>query len=94
MPKITSDMLDNFPYDHYTSQVIIRRGRKYFNNGHVCEIDYQGGYAICQVEGNYDDYEVSLRLYTENQIMLTCHLPARGTSVCLQAHGRLDDGAE
>lgn len=83
MSKITSDMLDNFPYDHYASQVIIQRGRKYFNNGHVREIDYQGDYAICQVEGNYEDYEVSLRLYAKNQIVLSCTCPhAEQVSVC------------
>ncbi|NOY99468.1 MAG: DEAD/DEAH box helicase family protein [Chloroflexi bacterium] len=83
MPKITSKLLDEFPYDHNVSPAVVQRGRQYFRTGHVYEIDYQGDYAVCQVEGNYDDYEVTIRLYATKQVLLTCTCPhAAQVPVC------------
>ncbi len=83
MPKITADLLDKSPYKHYTSAAVIQRGQQYFRSGHVYEIDYQGNYAICQVEGSFAEYEVEIILHANNHVSYACTCPhAKQVRVC------------
>ena len=74
--ELTSDLLDSFPFSIYASEGIIQRGRKYFHDGRVFDIQYDGSSAICLVEGSEDeDYEVSIKLQETKRIKVSCTCP-------------------
>ena len=64
---LTPQLLETFPYYQHADYKTIQRGQQYFRDGHVYEIEYYDDYAICQVEGNNDDYEVIISLTAETK---------------------------
>lgn len=80
---LTPNLLDTYPYYQKTDYKTIQRGQQYFSEGRVFEIDYHENYAICQVEGHHDSYEVTIRVDDANQILMSCTCPqAKVTQVC------------
>lgn len=74
--ELTSEFLNNFPLHQYASDSIMQRGRKYFREERVYEIEVNGASAECLVEGSYDeDYEVSIRLARQDRISFYCTCP-------------------
>jgi len=84
MPKLTPEILNNFPLSHYASEAVIQRGRQYFRKEKVFEIKIDGSSAYCLVEGSYDeDYEVEIHLRGESQLRTSCTCPhAEQVPVC------------
>lgn len=75
MPKITAKTFRDFPFHEYASHAVIVRGERYFENGHVEDIDYQGSHAHFLIEGSYDNYEVAIYLRSEDQVGYSCTCP-------------------
>ena len=72
---LTPQLLETFPYYQHADYKTIQRGQQYFRDGHVYDIEYNDDYAICQVEGNNDDYEVIITLTGRNKIRTECTCP-------------------
>ncbi len=74
--ELTSELLDSFPFSMYADKGVIQRGRKYFRDGRVFEIEVDGTSAFCLVEGSADeDYEVDIKLLKTNRIKVSCTCP-------------------
>ena len=72
---LTPQLLEIFPYYQYADYKTIQRGQQYFRDRRVYDIEYYDDYAVCQVEGNNDDYEVSISLTGRNKIHAECTCP-------------------
>ena len=72
---LTPQLLETFPYYQYADYKTIQRGQQYFRDRRVYDIEYYDDYAVCQVEGNNDDYEVSISLTGRNKIRTECTCP-------------------
>ncbi|MBA3075296.1 MAG: serine/threonine protein kinase [Anaerolineae bacterium] len=80
---ITEKQLDIYDYFQKTDYKTIQRGQQYFTDGRVFEIEYHDDYAICQVDGQNDYYEVIIRSKDANHIQMECTCPhAKVTLVC------------
>ena len=72
---LTPQLLETFPYYQYADYKTIQRGQQYFRDRRVYDIEYYDDYAVCQVEGNSDDYEVIISLTGRNKIRTECTCP-------------------
>lgn len=72
---LTPQLLETFPYYQYADYKTIQRGQQYFRDRRVYDIEYFDDYAVCQVEGNSDDYEVIISLTGRNKIRTECTCP-------------------
>jgi len=72
---LTPQMLETFLYYQYADYKTIQRGQQYFRDRRVYDIELYDDYAVCQVEGNNDEYEVSISLPGRNKIHAECTCP-------------------
>jgi len=63
MPRLTSSLLDNFPYSKYASAQTIQRGRAYYKDGNVWSADLVNDQkAVCFVNGDSGEYTVEIEI--------------------------------
>jgi non-specific serine/threonine protein kinase len=61
MHDLTPERLDRFPYSRYADARSIQRGRSYFKEGRVYDIELIGSSkAVCEVSGDTGDYTVEI----------------------------------
>ena len=61
MPRLTSQLLDNFPYSKYATTQTIQRGRAYYKDNRVVDVDIiNDKKALCVVEGDTGEYVVEI----------------------------------
>jgi hypothetical protein len=63
MPRLTSQLLDNFPYSKYATAQTIQRGRAYYKDGRVWSTDLVNDQeATCLVDGDTGEYTVEMQM--------------------------------
>lgn len=63
MPRLTSQLLDNFPYSKYASAQTIQRGRAYYKDGRAWDVSMRSDQkATCLVDGDTDEYTVEITI--------------------------------
>jgi len=63
MPRLTSQLLDNFPYARYATAQTIQRGRAYYKDGRVWNTELVNDQkAICTVDGDTGEYTVEIEI--------------------------------
>ncbi len=63
MPRLTSQLLDNYPYSKYASAQTIQRGRTYYKDGNVWSTDLVNDQkAVCFVNGDSGEYTVEIEI--------------------------------
>ncbi len=72
---LTPQLLETFPYYQYTDYKTIQRGQQYYREGRISHIEYYDDYAVCQVNGDSGDYEVTISLIGRNKIHMNCTCP-------------------
>ena len=83
MAEITSELLDNFPFERFASSGVIQRGRQYFRQGKVSLIEFDTISAYLFSEGSYgEEYDVDI-FFSGNQLHAACTCPhAQQVQVC------------
>lgn len=80
---LTQKQLDIYSLYQKTDYKTIQRGQQYFSEGRVFHIDYNEDYAVCDVDGQNEDYEVIIRSKDANHVNMECTCPqAKVASVC------------
>lgn len=80
---LTPQILDNFPFYQYADAKAIQRGQEYYRQERAMLLEYDENSALCQVNGNNDDYEVEIVLTGRNQLQFSCTCPqAEFAQVC------------
>lgn len=63
MPRLTSQLLDNFPYSKYASAQTIQRGRAYHKDGRAWDVSMHSDQkATCLVDGDTGEYTVEIKI--------------------------------
>ena len=67
-------------FDHASSELVFKRGQKYYENGHVGKIKITNSKdeleISAKVEGQYDDYQVNLVFEKDKHMFFDCECPA------------------
>ncbi len=77
MRSITPQLLDNYPYSRYADARSISRGRSYYQEGRVRDIELVSrSNAICEVSGDTGDYTVEINVDQKSgQLEFDCDCP-------------------
>ncbi len=63
MPRLTSQLLDNFPYSKYATAQTIQRGRAYYKDGRAWDVSIHSDQkAVCLVDGDTGEYTVEIKI--------------------------------
>lgn len=63
MHRLTSQLLDNFPYSKYASAQTIQRGRAYYKDGRAWDVSIHSDQkAVCLVDGDTGEYTVEVKI--------------------------------
>jgi len=63
MSRLTSQLLDNFPYSKYADPLSIQRGRAYYKDGRAWEVRMPSDQkATCLVDGDTGEYTVEIEV--------------------------------
>jgi non-specific serine/threonine protein kinase len=63
MERLTSEILENYPYSAYTTSQTVQRGQAYYRDGRILEVNLVSDQkASCLVEGDSGDYLVEIEL--------------------------------
>ncbi|MCE1255628.1 MAG: hypothetical protein LWX83_19015, partial [Anaerolineae bacterium] len=84
MSILTSKAIKDFPFAYYADAKTIQRGRVYFKEGRVWNIDMHGNSrAICDVEGSNGDYTVEVGINQKTgQLYFECDCPYAENYFC------------
>ncbi|MDP1541297.1 MAG: hypothetical protein Q8L72_11690 [Moraxellaceae bacterium] len=101
MHRLTSKLLDNYPYSHYATPQTIQRGRAYQKDGRVWNTELVNDQkAICIVDGNSGEYTVEIEIDKktgELSFECECYFAEEGNfckhmvAAALEVSGNLDD---
>lgn len=76
MSRLTSQLLDNFPYTEYADPQSIQRGRDYYKRGNVWNVELVNDrQAICFIGGDSGEYEVSIKIDIKGDLLFECDCP-------------------
>ncbi len=80
MSRLTSHLLDNFPYSKYASAQTIQRGRAYYKDGRAWDVSIHSDQkAICLVEGDSGEYAVEIKIDKKSgELDFDCDCPYSG----------------
>ena len=80
MPSLTPQLLRNFPYARQADPRVVQRGRAYFNENRVTDVDLvNASTAVCQVMGDEGDYEVEIQAVSgQPGLSFRCDCPRCG----------------
>ncbi|MBI5962715.1 MAG: SNF2 helicase associated domain-containing protein [Chloroflexi bacterium] len=63
MHRLTSKLLDNYPYSRHATQQTIQRGRAYYKDGNVWDVTMPSDQnAVCMVDGDTGEYTVEIEI--------------------------------
>ncbi|MCC6986291.1 MAG: hypothetical protein IT309_07680, partial [Anaerolineales bacterium] len=63
MPRLTSQLLDAFPYSRYATAQTIQRGRAYYKDGRAWDVSMISDQkATCLVDGDTGEYTVEIKI--------------------------------
>jgi len=76
MPSLTPQLLEAFPYSQYADPQSIQRGRAYYKDGRVWNVELVNEReAICLIEGDSDEYEIAIEVDKKGQLLFDCDCP-------------------
>jgi non-specific serine/threonine protein kinase len=84
MANLTSQILDRYPYSLYADSKSIQRGRDYFKDGRVWDIDLvTENKAICLVDGDSGEYTVEIEMDKKSgELYFDCDCPYAEDHFC------------
>ena len=83
MPTLSYQLIEAFPFSRYADSLTIQRGKTYYKQGRVWEIDQvDDSRTVCQVEGNGGDYTVSIWVGKRGELNFDCDCPYASTHFC------------
>jgi non-specific serine/threonine protein kinase len=77
MPSLTPQLLQNFPYTRQVDARVLQRGRAYFKDARVREVDLlDDRTAVCQVMGDSGNYQVGIQAVSgQPGLAFSCDCP-------------------
>jgi non-specific serine/threonine protein kinase len=84
MPNLTPQLLDNFPYSQYADAQSIQRGRAYYKDGRVWNVELVTDHqAVCVVDGDSSEYEVTIQVHKKSgELAFDCDCPYADAHFC------------
>jgi non-specific serine/threonine protein kinase len=84
MPVISPQLLDNFPYSQYADAQSIQRGRAYYKDGRVWNVELvTDQQAVCLVQGDSNEYEVTIEVNKKSgELAFDCDCPYAEAHFC------------
>ncbi len=84
MHSLTPDLLDSYPYSRYADARSIARGRSYFKDGRVWNVDMLSpSKAVCEVSGDTGDYTVEIEVDRKSgELYFDCDCPYAEEHFC------------
>src|SRR5512141_3111718 len=84
MPVLTPQILDNFPYSQYADAQSIQRGRAYYKDGRVWNVELvTDHHAVCLVQGDSNEYEVTIEVHKKSgELSFDCDCPYAEAHFC------------
>lgn len=84
MHSLTSHLLENYPYSNYASSKTIQRGRAYYEEGRVWDVQLDGdAKVICEVDGESGEYTVEIELDKKSgKLYFECDCPYAVDNFC------------
>ncbi|HEX5839825.1 MAG TPA: SNF2-related protein [Anaerolineales bacterium] len=84
MSRLTSHLLDNYPYSRNASLQTIQRGRAYYKDRRVWDVDLVGDRkAVCLVDGDSGEYTVQIEIDKKSgELSFECDCPYAETDFC------------
>ena len=63
MPRLTSQLLEKYPFSRYATSQTIQRGRAYYKDGRAWEVTMPSDQkAVCMVDGDTGEYTVEIEI--------------------------------
>lgn len=63
MYRLTSQILDNYPYSRYATNQTLQRGRAYYGEGRAWNVSLLSDqHAVCMVDGDTGEYTVEIKI--------------------------------
>ena len=70
MHRLTSKILDNYPYSKYATAQTIQRGRAYYKDGNVWDVTMESDQnAVCMVNGDTGEYTVEIEIDKKSGVL-------------------------
>jgi non-specific serine/threonine protein kinase len=84
MPALAPKLLDNFPYSQYADAQSIQRGRAYYKDGRVWNVELVTDHqAVCLVQGDSNEYEVTIEVNKKTgELSFDCDCPYAEAHFC------------
>jgi hypothetical protein len=84
MHRLTPQILDNYPYSRYATPQTLQRGRAYYKDGRVWDVDLVSDRkAICLVDGDSGEYTVQIEIDKKlGELNFECDCPYAETDFC------------
>jgi non-specific serine/threonine protein kinase len=84
MKRLTSQLLDNYPYSRHATPQTIQRGRVYYKDGRVWDISLVSDQkAYCLVDGDTGEYTVEIEIdKSSGELSFECDCPYAETGFC------------
>lgn len=84
MTKLNPKILETYPYHYHADRLTIQRGRAYYDDGRVWNIEISDDQAVCDVDGDSSEYTVVIDINEKNgQLRFECDCPfAEGGNFC------------
>ena len=83
MPRLTSQLLDAFPYSRYATAQTIQRGRAYYKDGRAWDVSMRSDQkATCLVDGDTGEYTVEIEVDKSGNLLFDCDCPYAETDFC------------
>src|SRR5215211_3210318 len=85
MVRLTSKLLDSYPYSRYADSKTRQRGHAYYKEGRVWDMTLfqDDNKAICMVDGNSGEYTVEIEVdQNSGQLYFACDCPYAENYFC------------
>lgn len=84
MHRLSSQILDNYPYSRYATPQTLQRGRAYYKDGRVWDVDLVNDRnAICLVDGDSGEYTVQIEIDKKSgELQFECDCPYAESGFC------------
>ena len=96
MPILTPQLLDNFPYSQYADAQSIQRGRAYYKDGRVWNVELVTDHqAVCLVQGDSNEYEVTIEVHKQSgELSFDCDCPYAEAHFCKQIFAQFEGSSD
>ncbi len=83
MVPLTFQHFKNFPYFRFADHKTVERGRAYYREGRVWDVDISDDEAICMVDGDSGEYSVKIRVDGKSgRLYFKCNCPYAADHFC------------